>query len=335
MVLGRPYGSASPRPTTSPLRLLRSFEQRFGLMLDHLTDFLRHASRPILLLDAIYAAIDNTRVTLNARHLEDLVLLFIRTATPMWGLLGDWITRGMPISNTVTMADSNRIEADTKEPEFDEEFFIHRDRDVAWSDEDFWESAWVDSPDGWPTWLAHGELRSSILEAGKARGLLRTLELETIEWDEWQTLPGVLRLEECHSASIADILFGWLRPRCQIAQLALRRALDEECGLLQHLDAIEGILYGVAWEVLQEWSSWLCKQVRKRLSWRCKLTCRYIRGRRGRTSRSSLARSEMPLNRLKQGEDGSIHLLSAFDPFAGPNSLLRLRCWLPSEPRTQ
>lgn len=244
-------------PTTStPLSLLSELDAQFGPMLDSLSSALPHAHDPVVLLNTLYALVNMTVIP-NSAHRQMMTLrdIFIASATPLWTTLGRWLTDGMPIPRSLVDVESR---SDHERP-LDPDFWIQRDRDVAWADEDFWDAAFIMSSRR-PDWITDDVLEL-VLEAGKARGLLGAFAFgPAAEDDDWPHLSQVL----CHAASdmpIPETLEMFLAPRCQLTTFHLRRVLDEECGLAAHLDAIDGILYFRAIEVLQPWTEALFQQV--------------------------------------------------------------------------
>lgn len=152
-----------------------------------------------------------------------------------------------------------------EERPLDAEFFIKRDRDVSWVDEDFWEAGHVISNDGWPLWLDQGDLKDLVLEAGKARGLLRNLGGDQGDHDvlgAWPSLHSLLVTEYTSVEVIASRLAEHLEPMCHLALVQLRRVLTEDCAMDGHLDAVEGLLYMRGFDVMDQWTGWLFGQVK-------------------------------------------------------------------------
>ena len=247
----------------TPLSLKFALEERFGAMLDCLASLLDITDSATLLLNTIYTT--HLTSSLSSLPIADTLLwLFKRTAAPTWAMLGDWLHKGMPVpaSLTTTSSDSDyNLSLFDDERQLDSEFFIERDRDVSWTDEDFWEGGFVDGPEGWPMWLGE-ETREWILETGKARGLLRSLDSGANDTESWKPLEQVLH----HPANTLQIhipstIAEYLSPTCQVTAFHLRRVLDEDCGLAAHLDAIEGLMFMRAYDVTDEWASWLFTQV--------------------------------------------------------------------------
>jgi gamma-tubulin complex component 5 len=249
-------GTQDSQQVSTPTSLRLDFDKRFGTMLDHLSSVLPYTAEPVHLLNALHAIMSSTDLECRGPVLK----IFITTATPLWETLGDWLNRGMPIPRSLIDIES-RSEA---ERTLDDEFWIYRDQDVSWADEDFWDAAFV-FKDILPDWIEPDVLEAT-LEAGKARGLLRGLLGASVEGDDeesWITLGSLLGLGD-GEVDIADSIGAYLSPNCQLTTVHLRRVLDEECGLQAHLDAVDGLLYMRGIDVLQPWAELLFSQVSPR-----------------------------------------------------------------------
>lgn len=235
---------------STPLSLRLELDTKFGNMLYHLSSVLQYAHEPIILLNALYAILQS----LPEGRRRPLFEIFIASAEPLWGTLGDWLIRGMPIPRSLIDVESR---SDFERP-LDREFWIDRDQDVSWTDEDFWDAAIILKNDR-PDWI-DDDLLETTLEAGKARGLLRGLlgyELE--ETEEWAPLSDLLGDDD--EDDLSQAISSYLSPRCQMTTFHLRRVLDEDCGLQPHLEAIDGLYYHKGIDAIQSWSDWLFSQV--------------------------------------------------------------------------
>ncbi|ORY29547.1 Spc98 family-domain-containing protein [Naematelia encephala] len=251
---------------STPMLLLHEYENHFGFLLDHLPIYALHAHRPIVLLETIYSDITSLCATAHVDNLRTLVGIFTASAEPQWKLLGDWLHRGMPIPSALLTDETVDYALIDDERALDAEFFIKRDRDVSWADEDFWEAGFVDSEDGWPSWLSDADSRDMILEAGKARGLLKSLVGRVQVLDEWRPLQQVLKGFD-GSTDISIMLAKHLAPTCQIVQFQLRRVLDDECRMDAHLEAIDGLLGMRSFDVLDDWCRALFDKMRSKSRW--------------------------------------------------------------------
>ena len=253
---------------TTPLLLQLELDSSFGFELEHLSALLPHAGSPVVLLNTIYWTIEAIRPFSRPTNTQLLLNIFIQSAAPMWAMLNDWLRLGMPIPNSLPSVEAGYTsEVLDAERTLDEEFFIRRDRDVSWAEEDFWEAGFIDGPEGWPVWLAHGDTKEAVMECGKARGLLTSLSGRMEEGHGWQSLSQVVAIQPDDDSSvpalrdIAESISAYLGPMCQLTQFHLRRVFEEECGHQEHLEAIEGFMYMRGLKVMNEWSRWLSSQV--------------------------------------------------------------------------
>nr|XP_019012421.1 uncharacterized protein I206_03268 [Kwoniella pini CBS 10737]OCF51202.1 hypothetical protein I206_03268 [Kwoniella pini CBS 10737] len=266
---------------STPSLLLLELEASYAHMLDYLNSFIPHSSNSTVLLNLIYSAIQNHRNHSNDPHRHFLLHLFIKTAKPTWNVLGEWLHHGMPVPSSLT--NSEEIYSATldegKERLLEQEFFIKRDRDVSWADEDFYECGFVVADNGWPDWIGH-DMGILILESGKAKGLLRSLGTSVNTEDSWPSLDQLLDGQRLSLISqsgnetegtlpfdIMECVADHIRPICQITQYQLRRVIDEECGLEAHLDAIEGLYFNRGFSVIDEWCQLLFNKVSKKEKW--------------------------------------------------------------------
>lgn len=246
--------------TSTPLQLSRDFQKKFGELLEHLRDFIHFASSANGLLDAMYSAIVSPTTGFVR---PALVRLFIQTAAPMWRMLGDWIMLGMPIPTSLLSSDVDMAlqEADDERP-LSPEFFIQRDIDSAWSDEDFWEVGFVVPGGEWPKWLEGAY--ETVMEGGKARGLLLSLTRESNRMDGWADLDTIIGpLTE----DVGHCLTTFIEPFCQRSQTLLSEVLVKDCSLQEHLRAIDGLTLMQAPVVLEQWVDWLFNTMRAGKPW--------------------------------------------------------------------
>lgn len=245
-------GSAERDLASTPLSLQRQFDERYGTMLECLSSILPHVDQCNDLLNGLYTMIDTT-----PRYRTELLQIFTETASPIWAMLRDWLIRGMPIPCSL-------IDLDTisdVERRLDSEFWISRDQDVSWADEDFWEAAFLIMEER-PVWI-DDQILDLVLEAGKARGLLRGLLGREVEGssDSWQSFTALVHGAGGGHFDLVELVSEYLKPICQLTTFQLRRTLDEDCGLQAHLEAIDGLFFLRGFSTLQPWTNWLFSQV--------------------------------------------------------------------------
>lgn len=253
-------GARAGSRISTPLQLSHDFNMKFGELMEHLRDFIHFASSANGLLDAIYSAIISP-TTGSVR--PALVKLFVQTATPMWRLLGDWIMLGMPVPASLLTCDVDlALQAADDERPLSPEFFIQRDIDSAWSDEDFWEVGFVVPDSGWPKWLEGAQ--ETVMEGGKARGLLLSLTREAQRMDDWADLEVVISPD---TEDIGHSLVSYVEPFCNQSQAILSQILVRDCSLQGHLRAIDGLTLMQAPVVIEQWADWLFDAMRNGKPW--------------------------------------------------------------------
>ncbi|WWC59975.1 uncharacterized protein I303_102538 [Kwoniella dejecticola CBS 10117] len=268
----------SAASTPSVLRL--ELQTRYAHALELLSSLIPHSADSTVLLNLLFSTTRSHSETKDETLLLELGEFFVKTAKPLWDMLGEWLQHGMPIPSALTGPEEIQTTSVDEgiERALEEEFFIKHDRDVSWADEDFYECGFVVSDNGWPDWIGD-DLGEHILEAGKARGLLRSLMNRAEIIEHWPDLGEILNIakdkveiqtEESRSVSqieITDHLSNYIKPICQITQFQLRKVLDEECGLEEHLDAVEGLFFHRAFDVIEGWCESLFNKVMKGDKW--------------------------------------------------------------------
>lgn len=248
------------RVVSTPLVLQREFSAEFTDILAALCDLLPLTVSPIALLDAIY---ESTRSPVDWVILPRLVKVFVATAAPIWRMTSDWLVKGMPVPESLSSQEADLALRDQDEERaMPAEFYIQRDRDSAWVDEDFWEAGFVVGTEGWPVWLEG--VRDEILEGGKARGLLHSLPTREGDAIAWLPLEQIVTDE---TSDIAQAACDFLAPICAQSQRILAKVLEFECGLQEHLAAIDGLSLMRGFDVIDTWSDWLFGQMAKNKPW--------------------------------------------------------------------
>jgi gamma-tubulin complex component 5 len=274
LISGRSQTSASANASaaSTPLHLRLELETHHGELLDHVQALLPLADSPVLLLDTLYTTLTSLPPTTDISVFTRLLDIFVASAEPVWAMLGDWLRRGMPVPSAILEPEGEAaLKGDDDERSLDPEFFIQRDPDAAWADEDFWEAAYVKGEGGWPLWLGDQEVKDLVFEAGKARGLLGGLVGAGPLLEEWKEIGDVLSPVRASLSSdtpsrtavldITSLIGGYISPMCTIATFQLRRVLEEHCGLLEHLNAMEGLQFMKEFGIVDDWTAWLFQQV--------------------------------------------------------------------------
>lgn len=261
-------------------------------LVESLAGLVTYTTSPHTLLNHLYGLL--LALPTKSPISSSLTTVFVAAATPLWNLLGHWLTTGMPIPTALSAELESALDAISsseaeREMPIDKEYFVKRDYDVSWTDEEFWNCGFVVQEDEWPLWLTE-EIRKAVLEGGKAIGLLRVLDAE-VPMERWAslgellgvnleraqppkacgslehqqaygTLPMELGQKAASPHEVSTVLSAFLAPRLQLVQRALRRTLTEDCGMWDHLTAMEDILAARDGVVVQEWATWLFDRVR-------------------------------------------------------------------------
>lgn len=232
------------------------------------------ATLAAFLLDTLFSAVQqhverNDTVTSDA-----LMRVFVRTAEPIWEMVGKWLKNGMGLG--LGMGTGGKSGA---ADELDDEFFIESSgvgigmMGMGLLDPDFWKEGYAlregatsegeqgSAEDGdlprraVPLFLEH--VAQLVLGTGKAVGLMTALgELPLAAFNDWkvfadlvgsetQDIPGAAQGSGClFSVSIdtlSHLIYDNLLPHCQTVSTRLVRVLIEDCGLWKHLGAIENL----------------------------------------------------------------------------------------------
>ncbi|SJL01397.1 uncharacterized protein ARMOST_04719 [Armillaria ostoyae] len=178
--------------------------------------------------------------------------VFIRSAEPLWGMVGRWLKEGMGVGDV---------------DDLDDEFFIESNGlgsgafGVGLLDPDYWAEGYTlryeDEEDGSrkgiPTFFRH--IAEPVLGSGKAVGLLKALGINTaqdqsVQWN-WRPLAELVAKETgqdevqgLFSVSIdtlSSLIHDELALYCLMTGSWLSNAIVEECDLWRHLGTIENL----------------------------------------------------------------------------------------------
>lgn len=179
---------------------------------------------------------------------EALTEVFIRSAQPVWAMVGRWVSDGMPVRDTWETSDNQTL---------DEEFFVE-DNELPLMDPDFWARGYVlrtlsdfeARGDGKalsvPVFLER--MADRILETGKAVGLLRVLGIPLlnsaygdVHWSSLATLVGQHKRDASDPEGLAHLIADKIAPYYTSSGFQLTQVLTEDCDLSRHITAIEGL----------------------------------------------------------------------------------------------
>lgn len=209
-----------------------------------------------LILNTLLEAI-RARLTANdTTTVKALADVLRASAEPLWSNLGKWLRDGIPIR--AGFADDHHKAI----PTWDEkEFFIRINPLMDIGDPEFWDGGYTLPPrhtipgtsnnghavneDSIPIFLVH--VAHAILEAGKAVGLLRALDMVHLvgdnwlkEWTKFEFLTKSLPLEGL-GKGLEDLISDTLLRSCRLVQSSLQQILIEECDLWKHLQGLENV----------------------------------------------------------------------------------------------
>ncbi|KZT71569.1 hypothetical protein DAEQUDRAFT_749911 [Daedalea quercina L-15889] len=198
-----------------------------------------------LLLDSLLVGVQEHVSMGDYVSANVLMRVFSESAEPMWTMVGRWMKDGMPVRD-YTSRPGGRL------ADLDDEFFVE-DNELPLLDPDFWTDGFVLREEGGegagprrtavPVFLS--SVARDVLDAGKAVGLLRVLEIAALldrdspwmtNWPSFTALLGLDRTEDL-SQSLHDAVW----PHCSLAQETLQKVLVDDCDLMLHLSAIENV----------------------------------------------------------------------------------------------
>ena len=227
-----------------------------------------------LLLDLLLQAAEEQWSMGNVSASNSLYTVFAKTSEPIWHMIEKWLKDGMPVRNIWDSLDD--VQA------LDEEFFIE-DNELPLLDPDLWADGYsLRSPvvleDGKrkqpavPVFL--GPMVDHVLGAGKAVGLLRMMGVlffsengreehhPLLDWKSFIRLFESSATGLRDSESLSHLVSEELSAYCLAAGLRLSRVLTEECELLKHLAAVEGLYLMTRGDAISNFSDIVFAKVR-------------------------------------------------------------------------
>ncbi|KAG1877430.1 Spc98 family-domain-containing protein [Suillus subluteus] len=201
------------------------------------------------LLDACLRAVEEQSSLGDKITAEALTEVFVRSAQPVWAMVGRWVGDGMPVRDTWEVSDNQTL---------DEEFFVE-DHELPLMDPDFWADGYVlrtwsdfEAPTAdakalsVPVFLER--IADRILETGKAVGLLRILGIPLlndadgdVHWPSLETLIGQHKRDTSDPEGLAHLISDKIAPYYTSSGSRLTHVLTEDCDLSRHITAIEGL----------------------------------------------------------------------------------------------
>jgi len=242
---------------------------------------LQPAALTAVLLDTLFARVQQHIERRDTVSSDALMRVFVKTAEPVWGMIGRWLKDGMGLGLGVGSG-GNSGAAD----ELDDEFFIESSgvgigmMGMGLLDPEFWKEAYalrdgtgliggsdqVDGPSvpgrpstagkAIPQFLEHvGEL---VLGTGKAIGLMRALDglPAANPFNKWNSFADLVSSnarvtgEEKEKSAVlfsvsidtlSVLIYDGLLPHCQSIGSRLVQVLVDDCALWKHLEAIQDL----------------------------------------------------------------------------------------------
>lgn len=226
-----------------------------------------------LLLDTLFTSVQEHLERRDIVASDALTRVFVRTAGPVWGMIGRWLKNGMGLGLSVSegkgvgraddLDDEFFIESSgvgigmmgmgLLDPEFWKEGYSLREGVIPFDDDD---SSALQSKRAIPLFLQH--VAELVLGAGKSVGLVRALgvPLSIDGFANWrsfnelvgsgmpQSTDGVQGSGALFSVSVDNLsrlIYEELFPRCQATGVLLANVLVQDRSLWQHVEAIENL----------------------------------------------------------------------------------------------
>lgn len=238
------------------------------------------AAQTALLLNTLFAAVQRHIERRDSVTSDILMKVFVRTAEPVWGMIGRWLKDGMGLGLGLGAASRGTSSWGQQ----DEEFFIESSglgfgmMGLGLLDPEFWSDGYalremalsddphlekrktLDSPTAKkaiPLFLQH--VADLVLGTGKAIGLLRALDTHTSfdAFKNWCTFSELINAEVNSTASnsegkdadlfsvsidaLSRSVHDCLSLKCQMVGEKLVQVLAGDCALWKHLEAIEDL----------------------------------------------------------------------------------------------
>ncbi|KIJ69751.1 hypothetical protein HYDPIDRAFT_35222 [Hydnomerulius pinastri MD-312] len=230
-----------------------------------------------LVLDLLLEATEEQWSMGNTATSNALGAVFAKTTEPVWATIGKWLKDGMPVRNAWDSVDNQTL---------DEEFFIE-DNELPVMDPDFWAEGYVlrkstileeheRSQSAVPVFL--GPVVDQIIGAGKAIGLLRTMDIRFIaegmeeesSWLNWRSFTELFVSNASAakgSESLSYLIREEVSAHCLAAGMQLSRVLTEECDLSRHIAAIEGLYLMTRGDVISNFTDVLFAKMDSQKPW--------------------------------------------------------------------
>lgn len=231
------------------------------------------ATQTALLLDTLFARVQQHMERRDRVTSDALMRVFVQTAEPVWGMVGKWLRDGMGLGLGVGFGGNFGMAGG-----LDDEFFIESSgvgvgmMALGLLDPEFWKEGYAlregATPAGdfvsgsaprrnaIPLFLEH--VAELVLGTGKAVGLIRALggPPPVNGFNNWRTFADLVGSETHDSDgakqksagffsvsvdTLSHLIYDGLLPHCQATGALLVKLLIDDCQLLWHMEAIEGL----------------------------------------------------------------------------------------------
>ncbi|KAE9409816.1 hypothetical protein BT96DRAFT_962003 [Gymnopus androsaceus JB14] len=262
------------------------------------------SSTTALLLDTLFYTVQQRLERGDKITAESLMRIFVRSAEPVWSMVGKWISAGFEIQNQSPAGTGGGLE---------EEFFIESNGlgieigVLGLLDPDFWRDGYslresigpgsesedddsVQMQKCIPSFLKH--VAVIVLESGKATGLLKVLGMDVLdldnedaqvlrerEWVSFQTLVADSSSLEVESKAdgpslfsvsvdqLSRLIYDKLTPYEQANGALLAKVIIEECDFLTHLRAIESLYLMRRGDIISDFTDVLFAKMDSKQNW--------------------------------------------------------------------
>ncbi|KAG6897615.1 hypothetical protein C0992_013055 [Termitomyces sp. T32_za158] len=257
------------------------------------------------LLDYLFASVQAHMERHEHITAAALLRVFVHSAEPVWGMVGEWLREGMGLGVAIGSGDASGMW------ELDEEFFIESSglgmgmTGLGLLDPEYWKEGYAlreevvglegEGEDAierkrktTPLFLEH--VAEPVLSAGKAVGLLRALGVPlssiSTEGDNWHSFKQLVdsstsRVREgehdqqesgdtLFSVSIdnlSQMIYERLLPQCDAAGVLLTQVLVEDCSMWSHLSSIEDLFLMRRGDAMSHFTDVLFAKMDAQQSW--------------------------------------------------------------------
>ncbi|KAF8204631.1 Spc98 family-domain-containing protein [Pholiota molesta] len=201
------------------------------------------AALTALLLDTLFSNVQQHMERGDKVTSDALMRVFVRTAEPVWGMVGRWLKDGMGLGLGVGTGGKSGM-AD----ELDDEFFIESSgvgigmMGMGLMDPEFWKEGYA-LREGVASYGDSDSPEELVLETGKAVGLMRALGQPPLDnaFSDWKSCGGNVGLFSVSVDTLSRLIYDGLLPHYQATGMRLVKVLIDDCGLWKHLAAIEDL----------------------------------------------------------------------------------------------